>query len=119
MSQPQPIQRHDIGPRMSEAVVHNGVVYLAGQVAEDVDLDVTGQTRQVLEQVDALLQSVGSGRDRVLRAEILLANIADFDTMNVAWDSWVVAGHTPARATFQAALADPAWKVEIVITAAL
>ena len=116
---PSPIHRHDIGPRMSEAVVHNGVVYLSGQVAESPGLDVAGQTRQALEQVDALLRAAGSSRERVLRAEILLSDINDFSEMNAVWDAWVLAGQTPARATFQAALADPDWKVEIIITAAL
>lgn len=112
------IQRIETGPRMSEAVVHNGVVYLAGQVAEDASLDITGQTRQVLEQIDALLAAAGSRRDRILRAEIFLPDMGDFPAMNAVWEGWVAQGHTPARATVQAALANPAWKIEIVVTAA-
>ncbi|MCX7555733.1 RidA family protein [Xanthomonadaceae bacterium JHOS43] len=113
------IQRIETGPRMSEAVVHNGVVYLAGQVAEDTSADIAGQTWQVLEQIDALLSSAGSGRDRILRAEIFLPDMSDFSAMNAVWERWVVPGHAPARATVQAALADPGWKLEIVITAAV
>lgn len=113
------IQRIDTGPRMSEAVVHNGVVYLAGQVADDASQDMTGQTRQVLDQIDALLEAAGSHRKNILRAEIFLPDMADFPAMNAVWDGWVVPGHTPARATVQAALADPAWKLEIVVTAAI
>lgn len=112
------IQRYEAGPRMSEAVVHGGVVYLAGQVAEDATQDISGQTRQVLAQIDDLLTRAGSRRERILRAEIFLADMADFAGMNAEWDAWVPAGEAPTRATVQAALADPAWKVEIVITAA-
>lgn len=112
------IQRFDVGPRMSELAVHNGVAYLAGQVPEDTSLDIVGQTGQVLEAIDALLAQAGTDKTRILRAQIYLADIADFAGMNQAWDAWVAAGHTPPRATVQAPLADPGWKVEIVVTAA-
>lgn len=113
------IQRFDTGPRMSEMTVHNGVAYLAGQVAEDDSLDISGQTREVLAQIDALLARAGSDRSKILRAQIFLADLADFAAMNAVWEQWVVPGHTPARATVQAALANPRWKVEIVVTAAI
>ncbi|WP_372013612.1 RidA family protein [Pseudoxanthomonas sp. 10H] len=113
------IQRFDVGPRMSELAVHNGVAYLAGQVPEDASQDITGQTRQVLEAIDALLAQAGTDKTRILRAQIFLADIADFPGMNQAWDAWVAAGHTPPRATVQAPLAKPEWKVEIVVTAAV
>lgn len=113
------IQRFDTGPRMSEMTVHNGVAYLAGQVAEDASLDIAGQTREVLAQIDALLARAGSDRSKILRAQIFLADLADFPAMNAVWEAWVVPGHTPARATVQAALANPQWKVEIVVTAAV
>lgn len=112
------IQRFDVGPRMSEAVVHQGVAYLAGQVPEDGALDIGGQTRQVLAAIDALLAEVGSDKTRILRAQVYLADIGDFAGMNAAWDAWVPAGHTPARATVEARLARPDWKIEIVVTAA-
>jgi enamine deaminase RidA (YjgF/YER057c/UK114 family) len=112
------IQRIEPGPRMSEAVVHQGVVYLAGQVPEDTTQDIGGQTRQVLAAIDALLAQAGSDKTRILRAQIFLAHIFDFPGMNAAWDAWVPAGHTPARATVEARLARPEWKVEIVVTAA-
>ncbi len=112
------IQRFDTGPRMSEMVVHNGTIYLAGQIADDAAADITGQTQQVLAAIDALLDRAGSDKSRLLRAEIFLVDLADFDAMNAVWQSWVVPGHTPARATVQAALANPQWKVEIVVTAA-
>jgi len=112
------IQRYETGPRMSEAVVHNGTVYLAGQVAADASQDIAGQTTQVLAAIDALLAQAGSERSKILRAQIFLVNLADFTAMNRVWEAWVVPGHTPARATVQAALARPEWKIEIVITAA-
>jgi enamine deaminase RidA (YjgF/YER057c/UK114 family) len=113
------IQRYEVGPRMSELAVHNGVAYLAGQIAEDASQDIVGQTRQVLDAIDALLAQAGTDKTRILRAQIFLADIADFAGMNQAWDAWVVAGHTPPRATVQASLAKPEWKVEIVVTAAV
>ncbi|MBS0589012.1 MAG: RidA family protein [Proteobacteria bacterium] len=111
------IQRIEAGARMSEASIHQGVVYLAGQVAEDASADIEGQTRQVLAAIDALLAAAGSDKTRILRAQIFLADIADFAGMNRAWDSWVVPGHAPSRATVEARLAKPEWKVEIVVTA--
>jgi enamine deaminase RidA (YjgF/YER057c/UK114 family) len=112
------IKRLNAGPRMSQAVVHNGVVYLAGQVAKDPDKDVAEQTRQVLAAIDSLLAEAGSDKSRMLSATIYLADMADFGTMNGLWDAWVVAGSTPARATVQASLATPRYKVEIMVTAA-
>jgi enamine deaminase RidA (YjgF/YER057c/UK114 family) len=113
-----PIRRLETGPRMSEAVVHNGTVYLAGQVAGDESQDITGQTRQVLAAIDRLLEAAGSDKSKILRAEIFLVDMSDFAAMNAVWESWVAKGHTPARATVQAKLAKPAWRVEIVVTAA-
>ncbi len=113
------IQRFDVGPRMSEMAVHNGTVYLAGQVAEDATQGIAGQTGQVLAAIDALLARAGSDKSKILRAQIFLADLSDFAAMNTVWESWVVAGHTPPRATTQAALARPDWKIEIVVTAAV
>ena len=113
------IQRFDVGQRMSEMSVYNGVIHLAGQVAEDSNADMAGQMHQVLNAIDALLARAGSDKGKILMAQIYLADIADFSGMNAIWDSWVVPGQTPPRATVQAALARPQWKVEIVVTAAL
>ena len=113
-----PIQRLDVGARMSEASVFDNLVHLAGQVAPDGTQDVRGQTRQVLAAIDALLARAGTDKTRILMAQIFLADIADFPAMNEVWDGWVAAGHTPPRATVQARLARPEWKVEIVVTAA-
>lgn len=112
------IDRYDVGPRMSEMAVHNGTVYLAGQVAEDGSQDIAGQTRQVLAAIDKLLARAGSDKSRILRAQIFLKDLADFAAMNAVWEAWVVPGHTPPRATVQAYLAKPEWKIEIVVTAA-
>lgn len=113
------IRRLHVGPRMSEVVIHGGVVYLAGQIAEDSSQDIGGQTRQVLAAIDALLAEAGTDKTRLLTAQIFLADMADFAAMNAVWDVWVPTGQTPARATVQAKLAKPEWKVEIVVSAAL
>lgn len=113
------IQRFDVGSRLSEMAVHNGVCYLAGQVAADDTQDVAGQTRQVLAAIDALLARAGSDKSRLLMVQIFIADLADFPAMNEVWEAWLPAGAAPPRATVQAALARPGWKVEMVVTAAL
>jgi len=114
------IQRIDAGSRLSEATIHNGVAYLAGQVPEDDGAtDIEGQMREVLAALDALLAQVGSDKTRILQAQIFLADMADFEGMNRVWDAWVVPGQAPARATLEARLAQPEWKVEVVVTAAV
>ena len=113
------IQRFHVGPRMSEAVVHNQTIYLAGQVAEDASQDPAGQTRQILAAIDRLLAECGSDKTRILSAQIFLADIADFSAMNSVWDAWVPAGHTPARATIESKLAAPKYRVEIKVVAAV
>jgi enamine deaminase RidA (YjgF/YER057c/UK114 family) len=99
--------------------VHNGVCYLAGQVAADCNQDITGQAQQVLASIDALLARAGSHKSKVLMCQIYLADLADFAGMNAVWEAWVAPGQAPPRATVQAALARPGWKVEMVVTAAL
>jgi len=92
------IKRLEIGTRMSEMAVHNGTVYLAGQVANDASEDIQGQTAQVLASVDALLASVGSDKSKVLMTHIFLGDLIDFAGMSVVWDAWVVPGQTPPLA---------------------
>lgn len=111
------IQRIDAGPRMSEASIHNGIVYCAGQVPETAGADIGVQTREVLAAIDTLLAQAGSDKTRILQAQIYLADIADFAGMNAEWDHWVVAGQAPSRATVEARLADPGWRIEIVVSA--
>ena len=113
------IKRLETGPRMSQAVVHGNTVYLAGQVADDPSVDVAGQTRQILASIDKLLAAAGSDKTRILSATIYLAEIGTFAQMNSAWDAWVPQGHTPARATVEAKLATPQYRVEIQVIAAI
>lgn len=112
------IQRIHVGPRLSETAVHNGTIYLAGQVPDDTTQDIRGQTSQVLGMVERLLAEAGSDKSRILMTQIFLADINDIVAMNEVWDAWIPAGHTPPRATVQAAMAKPAYKIEIVVTAA-
>ena len=112
------IQRMHVGPRMSEVAVHQGVVYLAGQVADDAKADGTGQTRHVLAAIDRLLAEANSDKTCVLQATIFLKSISDFPAMNAVWDAWVVPGQTPPRATVEAGLARPEFLVEVKIIAA-
>jgi len=113
------IQRHNVGKRLSEIVVHNGVAYLAGEVPDDTAKDITGQTEEVLAKIERLLEQVGSDKTKLLSAQIFLPDMADFAGMNKAWEAWVVPGQTPARATIEAKLANPAYKVEIMCIAAI
>ena len=113
------VQRFDVGARLSEMAVHNGVAYLAGQVAADGTQDITGQTQQVLAAIDALLARAGTDKRQLLRVEIFLKDLADFAAMNAVWEAWLPTGHAPPRATVQAQLAKPEWRVEMVVTAAL
>lgn len=112
------ITRLETGPRMSQAVVHNGTAYLAGQVGQP-GTSVTEQTATILNQIDRLLAELGCDKTRILSAQIWLADMADFAEMNAVWDAWVPQGHTPARAAGESKLATPDYKVEILITAAV
>jgi enamine deaminase RidA (YjgF/YER057c/UK114 family) len=112
------VRRIDVGPRMSQAVVHGNTVYLAGQVAADPKADVTGQTEQILGQIDRLLKEAGTDKTKILSANIWLADMSTFADMNKAWDAWVSKGNTPARATVESRLAAPDYKVEIACIAA-
>lgn len=112
------IERFETGPRMSQAVVHGDTIYLAGQVADQPAGDVTGQTKAVLAQIDALLAKCGSSKNRILSATIYLADMKTFADMNKAWDAWVPALAGPARATVEAKLAGPQYLVEIAVIAA-
>lgn len=112
------IERLQPGPRMSQAVKHGGLVYLAGQVGAPGE-DVASQTSAVLDNIDALLAEAGTDKSRILTATIWLADMADFAAMNEVWDRWVDSAHAPARATGEAKLATPDYRVEIIVTAAL
>lgn len=115
----QALRRFHVGDRLSEMAIFNGTVYLAGQVPDDTTQDIRGQTTQVLAMVDKLLLEAGSDNAHILMAQIFLADLADFDAMNEVWDDWVAPGDAPPRATVQARLAKPGFRIEIVVTAAV
>lgn len=112
------ITRNHTNQRMSQIVTHGDTVYLAGQVANDAGADITVQTQQVLQKIDALLAEVGSDNSKILSAQVWIASIGHFAQMNEVWDSWIPEGHAPARACIEARLASPDLLVEIGIIAA-
>jgi len=113
------IERHEVGPRMSKCVVHGNTVYLAGIVANDPKgKSVTEQTKDIVGQIDGLLAKAGTDKSKLLSANIWIADMATFAEMNAVWDAWVSPGNTPARATVEAKLATPDYKVEIMVVAA-
>jgi enamine deaminase RidA (YjgF/YER057c/UK114 family) len=111
------IQRIQTGPRMSQAVIHNKTVYLAGQVAGGASVAI--QTREILATIDALLKEANTDKSRLLSATIWLTDMATFGEMNGVWQAWVVPGETPARATVVSAnLASAEYRIEIAVIAA-
>ncbi|MDX1522126.1 MAG: RidA family protein [Anaerolineae bacterium] len=113
------INRLETGQRMSQIVIHNDTIYLAGQVAKSADGDVQEQTRTTLEKIETLLSKAGSDPNHILSAIIYLRDIKDFAAMNEVWDAWVPAGQAPARACVEARLARPDLLVEISVVAAV
>ena len=112
------IKRLHTNARMSQSVIANGFVFLAGQVATDTSLNVAGQTQQILDKIDALLAEAGTDKTKMLMVNIWLADMSTFAEMNAIWDKWVPQGNTPGRATVEAKLATPAHTVEIAVIAA-
>jgi enamine deaminase RidA (YjgF/YER057c/UK114 family) len=113
------IERHEVGPRMSKCVVHGDTVYLAGIVAnEPKGKSVKEQTKDIVGQIDGLLAKAGTDKTKLLSANIWISDMANFAEMNAVWDEWVSQGNTPARATVEAKLATPDYKVEIMVVAA-
>ena len=115
----QGLRRFHVGDRLSEMTIYNGTVYLAGQVATDATQDIKGQTTQVLAAIDKLLHEAGTDNAHILMCQIFIKDLADFPVMNEIWEDWLAPGDAPPRATVQANLARPEWKVEMVVTAAL
>lgn len=111
------IERLQSGPRMSQAVIHNNLVYLSGQIGAPGE-DITTQMRAVLALVDSRLAEAGTDRSHLLTATIWLADMADFGAMNAVWDEWIGGSNAPARATGEVRLATPDYKVEVIVTAA-
>lgn len=112
------IQRYGTTRRYSDSVVHNGTVYLV-EVPSNLDADITGQTENLLASIERLLAQAGSDKSRLLMVTIYLADINDYAAMNAVWDAWLPEGGAPARACVQARLANPEFRVEIVLTAAI
>ncbi|RQU19179.1 RidA family protein [Burkholderia cenocepacia] len=112
------IKRYGVGERMSQLVVAGGLAFVAGQVADDTSLDVAGQTRQILDKIDRLLEGVGLDKRRIVSASIWLADYRSFAEMNSVWDAWVPQGDAPARACVESKLAFPQYAVEIAAIAA-
>jgi enamine deaminase RidA (YjgF/YER057c/UK114 family) len=113
------VERKEVGPRMSQIVIHGDTVYLAGVVARDsAGKSVTEQTREILATIEGYLGQAGTDKSKLLTANIWLTDMATFGEMNAVWDGWVSPGHTPARATVEAKLAAPQYKVEIMVVAA-
>ncbi len=112
------ITRKHTNQRMSQMVIHGDTVYLAGQVAKDSTANITVQTQQVLEKVDALLAEAGSDNTKILSAQVWISNIGHFTAMNQVWDAWLPEGNAPARACIEARLASPDLLVEVGIIAA-
>jgi enamine deaminase RidA (YjgF/YER057c/UK114 family) len=117
--QEAPIRYLNPEARYSDAAIHGAVVYLAGQVPTDTRADMAGQTLQVLEQIDALLQQAGSHRGRILMAQVIVKDITEVPAMNAVWEAWFQGVTAPPRATFQAPLVNPDWKIEVIVTAAV
>ena len=112
------IVRIDQNARRSRAVAYGGLVFLAGQVANDSSGDITQQTEQALSKVEDMLRQAGTDKSKLLNATIWLRTMDDYDGMNTVWDKWVVPGSTPARCCGKVELADPALRVEIMVVAA-
>ena len=113
------IERHETGPRMSKAVIHGDTVYLAGIVADSPKgKSMAEQTSNILSQIDGFLAMAGTNKTKLLSANIWITDMAHFAEMNTVWDAWVSPGNTPARATVEAKLASPDYKVEIMVVAA-
>jgi enamine deaminase RidA (YjgF/YER057c/UK114 family) len=113
------IERHETGPRMSKAVTHGDTVYLAGVVADSPKgKSMAEQTRSILSQIDGFLAMAGTNKTKLLSANVWITDMANFAEMNSVWDAWVSPGNTPARATVEAKLASPDYKVEIMVVAA-
>lgn len=113
------INHYQVGTRMSQAVVHGGLVYIAGQVAENRKAGLEGQVRDVLGKIEALLREAGTDKSKLLAVNVFLPHISDFDAMNAVYDAWVSPGPPPARACVEARLADPDLRIEITAIAAV
>ena len=102
---------------LSKAVEYHNFVFCQGCTARDLSKDIVGQTKEVLEQIDVILETHGTDKTRLLQAQIWVKDIRDRDAMNSVWTAWLPDGEAPARACVQANMADPKHLVEIMVTA--
>jgi len=112
------ITRFGTTQRFSDVVVHQGTVYLV-EVPSNVDEDITAQIENLLASTQRLLTQAGSDKTCLLQVTLYLADMNDYDAMNTVWDAWLVEGTAPVRACVQARLANPKYKIEIALTAAV
>lgn len=113
------IRRIEPNKRLSAAVVHGGMVYVSGQVPDTLHAPVEVQTREILAKIDRLLREAGTDKSKLITANVWLADIMTFDEMNRSWEAWLAPGAAPARATVEARIANPGYRVEIACSAAL
>lgn len=113
------ITKLDSNDTLSEIAIHNGVVYLAGQVPNDDSLDIKGQSREIFANIDAALAKAGSDKSKILSAQVFITDLANFDAFNSEWNQWVKDITPPARATVEAKLVNPNWLIEIMVIAAI
>lgn len=113
------MQRLHQNARRSRAIIVNQMVYMSGQYADNTDVDIKGQTEQILHKIDVLLKEAGTDRSKLVQATIWLKTMDDYDGFNAVWDQWVVPGHTPTRACGEVRMADDDMLVEILAVAAL
>lgn len=111
------VTRINPGPRMSEAVIVGDIVFLAGQVPDDLTADITVQTRQVLANIDTVMAGIGGSKSDIASVQVWLADMADFAGMNAVWDEWVDRANPPARATGGVPLARKGMRVEMIVVA--
>jgi enamine deaminase RidA (YjgF/YER057c/UK114 family) len=111
------ITRHESDARLSRAVVHNGVVYLAGLTADKRSAGMKEQTTEILHKIDTLLKTSGSDKSKLLSAMIYITDMRLKPAMDEAWLEWADAKNLPARACVEANMADPRHLVEIMVTA--
>jgi enamine deaminase RidA (YjgF/YER057c/UK114 family) len=112
-----PIARYELEPILANVVEADGLIYIAGALADDTSLDIVGQARQAFADVDRYLALCGSDKSKILSATIWVADIRLRDAFNEAWLAWVDPRNLPARACIEGKMADPRCLVEIQFVA--
>ena len=112
------IRRFDFDTRIHHGVIHNGTVYLTGQVGTP-GTSAEAQMAEVLAKIDDLLAKAGTDKSKILHVQMWLDDIRDFEAVNRVWDAWVPLEHAPARSSGEGRMAKPGMLVELIVTAAL